>query len=88
MHAEEDREQEPIVALAREIRFAHEQLVEGHLQCTEILDFSTDSLDQPLDERAQKAIDYIVEVRKQDEIYTSKLQKATDIYDSRMKRVM
>jgi hypothetical protein len=81
MALSEEREQEPVVALARELRLANEQLAEAHKACEEVLDISTDALNKPFALRVKGANLYVAAIREANSDYTREIQKAIDRYE-------
>lgn len=78
-----DREREPIVALARELRLAAEEHRQTFDKIEQVLDISTDDLEKPLLARAQAAKLFVAAVREADAKYITAVEKALDRYESR-----
>jgi hypothetical protein len=80
-----EREAEPIVALAREIRYANEELAESHARSTAVLGISTDDLDEPLLVRAEAARLFVAAIREANRDYSRRLTEAADDFDTRVR---
>lgn len=80
-----EREAAPIVALAREVRYANEELAESHARSTAVLGISTDDLDEPLVIRAEEARLFVAAIREANRDYSRRLTEAADDFDARVR---
>jgi hypothetical protein len=77
----EEREQEPVMALARELRLANERLARMHKACEAAYPCSTDDLDSPLRERVRAANLYVAAIREANADYTLDVREAIDRFE-------
>jgi hypothetical protein len=77
----EEREQEPVLALARELRLANERLARLHKACEAAYQFSTDDLDSPLREQVRAANLFVAAIREANTDYTLDVRGAIDRFE-------
>ncbi len=78
----EAREAQPVLALAREVRYATEELALSHGELALALDSSTDDLAQSLEGRSVTAAVYVRALRGATIRYARRLEQAIDRYEA------
>jgi hypothetical protein len=82
MRIQRQGEAQPVLALAREVRYATEELASSHRRLAVALDASTDDLARSLAGRSVTAAVFIRGIRAATVHYARRLEEAVDHYEA------